>query len=136
MNTLLIALATIGQAAAGRLLVASYGNETQAGSIQTLELPPSTSEATGQTMKVAHENHECGSLPTWLDASLGRERIVCLDEKGENANVTMLTVGADGSLTKVSSSPALGGAVSSASYSNGSALALAHVRSLPTLNPR
>ncbi|KAI4945260.1 hypothetical protein J4E86_009146 [Alternaria arbusti] len=77
-------------------------------------------------MKVTHESYECGKLPTWLDASLGRERIVCLDEVEIGANLTMLSVGADGSLSKISSSPVLGGAVSSISYNNGTALALAH----------
>jgi hypothetical protein len=76
-------------------------------------------------MKVTHESYECGKLPTWLDASLGRERIVCLDEVEIGANLTMLSVGADGSLSKISSSPVLGGAVSSISYNNGTALALA-----------
>jgi hypothetical protein len=127
MNTLLVALATIGQAAAGRLLVASYGNETHAGVLQTLELPPGTSENSSQAMKVTHESRECGTLPTWLDVSLGRDTVLCLDEKATGANLTRLSVGSDGSLSKVSSSSVLGGAVASASYNNGSALALAHV---------
>lgn len=128
MNTLLIALSVIGQAAADRLLVASYGNETHAGAIQTLEVLPSTSANSSHAMKVTQENHECGTLPTWLDASLGMDRIVCLDESAANASLTMLSLGDDGSLQKVSNTSVLGGAVSSASYNNKSALALAHVR--------
>lgn len=128
MNTLLIALSVIGQAAADRLLVASYGNETHAGAIQTLEVLPSTSANSSHAMKVTQENHECGTLPTWLDASLGLDRIVCLDESAANASLTMLSLGDDGSLQKVSNTSVLGGAVSSASYNNKSALALAHVR--------
>ncbi|RYN31460.1 hypothetical protein AA0113_g3461 [Alternaria arborescens] len=126
MNTLLIALSVIGQAAADRLLVASYGNETHAGAIQTLEVLPSTSANSSHAMKVTQENHECGTLPTWLDASLGLDRIVCLDESAANASLTMLSLGDDGNLQKVSNTSVLGGAVSSASYNNKSALALAH----------
>jgi hypothetical protein len=134
MNTLLIALSVLGQVAADRLLVASYGNETHAGSIQTLEVLSSTSENSSHVMKIAQENHECGTLPTWLDVSLGLDRIVCLDESATNASLTMLGLGHNGSLRKVSSSSVLGGAVSMASYNNRSALALAHVRTISLTN--
>ncbi|RYN62523.1 hypothetical protein AA0118_g5428 [Alternaria tenuissima] len=134
MNTLLIALSVIGQAAADRLLVASYGNETHAGAIQTLEVLPSTSANSSHAMKVTQENHECGTLPTWLDASLGLDRIVCLDESAANASLTMLSLGDDGSLQKVSNTSVLGGAVSSASYNNKSALALAHYGPEPAIS--
>jgi hypothetical protein len=132
MNSLLLALAMVGNVAADRLLVASYGNETHNGAIQTLEVLPSTSENAGSAiMTVAQENQECGKLPTWLDVSLGLDRIVCLDESAANASLTMLSLGQDGGLSKVSSSNVLGGAVSMATYSNKSALALAHVSTIP-----
>ena len=138
MNTLLIALAVVGQVVADRLLVASYGNATHPGAIQTLEVPSSTNKNASHatTMKVAQENKECGALPTWLDVSLGLDRIVCLDESATNASLTMLSLGHDGSLSKVSSNSVLGGAVSMASYNNKSALALAHVCTISLLQFR
>ncbi|KAG9187812.1 hypothetical protein G6011_05683 [Alternaria panax] len=134
MNTLLIALSVLGQVAADRLLVASYGNETHAGTIQTLEVLPSTTGNSSHAMKVTQENHECGALPTWLDVSLGLDRIICLDESATNASLTILSLDHDGSLRKVSSSSVLGGAVSIASYNNKSALALAHYGPEPAIS--
>ncbi|KAL1796967.1 hypothetical protein ACET3X_005507 [Alternaria dauci] len=134
MNTLLVALSILGQAAADRLLVASYGNATHPGVIQTLDVLPSTNKTASHAMTVAQENRECGNLPTWLDVSLGLDRIVCLDESPANATLTMLGLGDDGSLRKVSSSSVLGGAVSSAVYNNNSALALAHYGPAPAIS--
>ncbi|EUC33170.1 hypothetical protein COCCADRAFT_96811 [Bipolaris zeicola 26-R-13] len=125
MKATITALALLGSTAAERLLLASYGTDSTLGSVTTLELYPSTGSKCNRKLEVIHNSQECGPLPTWLDTSLGQNKVICLDESG-NANITTFNLQPDGSLKKISSSPALGGAVSSATYNNGSAIALAH----------
>ncbi|RAR07005.1 3-carboxymuconate cyclase [Stemphylium lycopersici] len=133
MKTLLAALAVFGSATAERLLVASYGNQTHLGTIATLELLPSTGKGSSRELKVIHESQDCGSLPTWLDVSLGPNTVICLDEAATDANMTTLSVEPDGSLKKVASVGALGGAVSLQSYNDKSAVALAHYGPNPAI---
>lgn len=84
---------------------------THAGTIQTIEVLPSTSGNYSHAMIVAQENHDCGALSTWLVVSLGLDRTVCLDESATNASLTMLSLGHDGSLREASRTSVLGGSI-------------------------
>lgn len=129
MKTTFVALAICSlQASAERLLLASYGNGSSAGAIQTLEFLPGGYGNASRKLEVIHENHDCGLLPTWLDKSLGEAKLFCLDESATNATFTTLSVQPDGSVNKTFRGSALGGAVSLETYNNKTAMALAHVR--------
>jgi hypothetical protein len=134
MKNLLTALAILGSAAAEQLLVASVGNGSSAGVIQTLDLLPVSDDGNNRKLEVIHENHDCGFAPTWLDTSLGHDTIVCLDEFGYFSNLTNLTtlsLEPNGSLKKSSVVSVMTGAVSMTTYNNKSTLALTHVCTLP-----
>ncbi|KAF1841428.1 3-carboxymuconate cyclase, partial [Cucurbitaria berberidis CBS 394.84] len=113
-----------------QLLVASYKPDTSdTGAIQTLKLSLGlTSDNSSNTLKIVHENHDCGSQPTWLDISLGNNLVACLDEAASSLHdgLIIFKIKLDGSLEKVSSTSVFGGPVSMITYNNKSAVALAH----------
>ncbi|KAF1838486.1 3-carboxymuconate cyclase [Decorospora gaudefroyi] len=131
---LLVTLGTFGLTTAKQLLVASYGNGTSAGAIQTLELLSGSDEGSNPKLKVVHENHDCRLSPTWLDVSLDGDSVTCLDESAPIANITTLSIEPNGSLKKISAISVLGGPVSMTTYNNRSAMALAHYGPLPAIS--
>ena len=130
-NQLLAWVVSAALARSQHLLVASYKpNNGNTGAIQTLKLNlGSGSDNRSNTLEVIHENHDCGSQPTWLDMSLGDDLVACLDEAAAplHGGLNVLRIKSDGSLEKVSSTRVLDGPVSIIPYNDESAVALAHV---------
>lgn len=129
-NLLLASLAT--SASAVKLLVTSYaGGGAPNGTIFTLDFTPGLADghaAASASIKTIATNSECNSAPTWLDLSLGGNKVVCLDEGFATANATILTLTmqSDGSLKTIHSAPTIQGPVSTQFYNKNSAVALAH----------
>lgn len=111
------------------LLVASYKTrESALGSIQTLGLhKDALNQSVFRYLSTIQVNYGCGHKPTWLDTSLRKNTVACLNEDDPGA-INMLSITPNGSLVKLSSTYLPGGPVSLAKYSYDSAVALAHVR--------
>jgi hypothetical protein len=121
-GNMLVATASLATSNAWRLLVASYKAPSEvAGAVRTLEYHPETS-----LLNITHISHACGSMPSWLEISSCGRTVTCVDE-AIPGSLTMLSIKANGSLDKLSSTNTLGGPVSSQYFNDETAVALAHV---------
>jgi hypothetical protein len=64
MKNVLTTLVILGLATAELLLVASVGNGSSAGAIQTLNLLQDSGDGKNRRLEIIHENHDCGFSPT------------------------------------------------------------------------
>jgi 6-phosphogluconolactonase (cycloisomerase 2 family) len=124
-------------AQAQRLLVTSQSSNasTQLGQVLTLEAVGVANAGT-RNLTVIQTSEGCGISPTWLDVTLGRDTVLCLDEFA-TPNLTALHIESDGSLKVVSKIPVEGGPVASIAYNakDGKAdIALAHYGPKPQIS--
>lgn len=119
---IMLGIASTVPASAFKLLLASYGPGTgQAGAVQIL-----AHNEYSASLNVVQTSQQCGALPTWLDMSMGTNRITCTDES-EPGSLNMLSIQPNGTIARLSSAPTLNGPVSSIYFNNNSAVAVAHV---------
>lgn len=100
-------------ACASQLWVTSYPSTGQdAGKLTTLKLTEAGLQSLGTS-------DSCGPYPSWLTRA--GDVLYCVDEAwpSQNGTLSALRISADGSFSKLSSGPTLGGPVSTIVYGEG-----------------